>query len=130
MRKLSLALTAVYFSLTLASCAQGKKTSYTLYAYKAEHLPGMMARDENGNPVKARPDTVLLLYVDAADSIRWTEAWMNGSHFTVQYWPIHEKEVELGRNNLGKPVILRPGKGSRLWQLEITAAGNKQPPYS
>lgn len=72
------------FSVCLFSCIQTKNLVKKTYAYYTEKQPGTIPADDNGIPLPVKPDTVLVVYVEAkSDGIRWDTAWHNGKPYKI-----------------------------------------------
>ena len=95
-----------------------------VYAYYEEHMPGNIPVGEDGKPMKKYPTVIHHLFVETTSKtkIQWKTAWKDGKSYSVSIKEITEFPVDLGKEKVNeKEVKIKPAKGNKLWQLELTA---------
>jgi hypothetical protein len=70
--------------LSLYSCTQPKAIIKQVHAYYTERIPGTVQADENGNAIRSKADTVIVVYVEATTKfISWNAAWKNNQAYKI-----------------------------------------------
>lgn len=110
----------------LPACAQTRPGIRNGYAYFKPHLPGNIMADDAGNPVQPGLQVTRFIYLEADSSFRPVveSVGYNGQDYPAAAFPVTEAVVNIGiKKTDNRPVVLRPGKGSRIWRVELTGAG-------
>ena len=128
-------LPAVVIFLTLiilTGCTAGAQLTdgiKNIYAFRAEHLPGIVAVDPQGNPTHQGPDTLYTIYIESAKPIQWLKAWKNGKTYSIIAMRIADAPVDAGiKKANGEHVLINVTKGNALWRLDLTPAEKQAPP--
>jgi hypothetical protein len=108
------------------SCAQTRKAIINIYATYTVRMPGNMAVDEKGNYL-SKADTLITVYVDAKEEIKWEKAWRNEKEYSIitQLLP---SSTEVGVQPDNEKLIIQANKGNKLWQLRLIPGENKSLP--
>ncbi len=121
MAKIKCLLFYSLLSISLLSCAQSKYGIKNIYATYRIHLPGNIAVDENGDSLTP-PDTVNIVYIEAASDIVWSEAWKNGKQYSIIKTLITESPFDAGTNKFtNEKIMLHSTPGNKLWMLQLVA---------
>lgn len=117
-----------FFSFLLNSCAGKKAVIKQMYAYSSMHTPGIAMKDENGNEMPAKIDTVVAIYVEAASTdIIWDSAWSSTQQFSISPYTFTEQSLEIGmlKTSLEKVVISKTDTANRIIRLTLEPATAK-----
>lgn len=109
------------------SCSQSNIGIKKLYAYRTVRTAGTIPVDENGVPVKSPYDTSYVVYAETGmEEILWQQAWMNGREYSIVVMDPDSPNVEIGIDRTThEKVFIKPGKGTRIWKLELVPSGKK-----
>ena len=113
--------------LCFCSCAQTKKAITNIYATYTVRMPGNMAVDEKGNYL-SKADTLLTVYVDAKEEIKWEKAWQNEKEYSIIAHLLPSK-IEAGTRPDNQKLIIQADNGNKLWQLRLIPIENKPSPH-
>ena len=119
---------ALFWLMLLNSCAGKKGVIKQVYAYSSIYMPGIAMKDENGNEMPAKTDTVFNIYVEAASNdIVWDSAWSNTRQFSISPYTFMEQSLELGvLKNSGEKIILsKTDTAHRLIRLTLEPVETK-----
>lgn len=122
MKRISLLLIAAAFFLP--ACAQTKKPVSYEGAFFRIQFPGNLPVDENGNPLRGA-DTVRMMYLYTQDPVRDAPKiqyvqYGNRLYSATVFPAEFEQEKVIGTaKKTNAPVVLKPVKGRRYWQLEL-----------
>ena len=108
-------------AMSVTGCTQPKTGTERAHVFVQYSFPGNIPVDEAGNP-ETGTDTVYQVYLEimkTAPDIRYVT--LNGRRYHAV--PVQIDEVEVGkRARDGQMIILRPGTGLTLWQLDLSGA--------
>jgi hypothetical protein len=117
------------FSLMLLNSCVGKKAVIKqVYAYSSIHMPGIAMKDENGNEMPAKIDTVVNIYVEAgSNNIVWDSAWSSNRQFSITPYTFMEQSLELGvlKNSGEKVIISKTDTANRIIRLTLEPVETK-----
>jgi hypothetical protein len=113
-------ITAFFLLLHLAARAQIKPV-VNLSVYFTVRLPGMVPLDENGNPIRVKPDTTLYLYAETTTKlIDWEKLWYDGKLYDVSSQRIISSPFVAGSAKTDHSnIVVTTQKGNYLWQLSV-----------
>ena len=118
-----------FFSLFLLnSCAGKKAVIKQVYAYSSIHMPGIAMKDENGNEMPAKIDTITAIYVESASNdIVWDSAWSNTRQFSISPYTFMEQSLELGvmKNSGEKVIISKTDSANKIIRLTLEPVETK-----
>ncbi len=110
--------------ISLISSAQSNFGIKKIYAFYIEHLPGNIAVDENGKPLRASADTIYTIYIEASTHILWDSAWANNKLYSIISKLISVTPFDAGKKMINnEKIILKTSRGYKLWQLEFYESG-------
>jgi hypothetical protein len=112
------------------ACAQTKNTMITnIYATYTVRMPGNIVVDEKGNSL-SKIDTIITVYVDAKEEIKWKSAWRNGRSYSIITAPL-SSPMDAGVQTDNEKLIIHANKGNKLWELRlIPEENNSLPPVA
>lgn len=122
-------LVSSLFSLMLLnSCAGKKAVVKQVYAYSSIHTPGIAMKDDNGNEMPVKIDTIVNIYVEAASKdIVWDSAWSSTQQFRISPYTFMEQSLELGvlKKSGEKVTISKTDTAHRLIRLTLEPVETK-----
>lgn len=118
------------FFVTLSSYAQTKYGIKNIYAYYAQHLPGNIPVDDNGNSLYKGPDTLITVYIETTgQEPHWSNAWRGNKVYSIVTTLIKQPTIEAGiRKSSNQKILVSPAKGNCLWQLEFVPQESRMLP--
>lgn len=111
-----------FFTLfILNSCVTSKGLVPQTHSFFIHKQYGIIKVDENGNEVKLKEDTVIVIYAEAINNkLTWDTAWYNNKVYHVSFQTMSNGTYEAGFNKqTAKPVTVSAKEGNFLYQLQL-----------
>lgn len=117
--------------LISSSCLALKYQAQKVWLFSKTEYMGNAPADRDGKAVKGYTET-LLCFIETGKhnpSPAWQAAWYKGARYSVKALPANQDSVIMGRAKNSKDnIVIKPGAGMQLVQLELKGQGNFKAP--
>ncbi|MES2112431.1 MAG: hypothetical protein V4577_26980 [Bacteroidota bacterium] len=114
-----------------SACLTLKYQAQKVWLFSKTTYMGNAPADRDGKALNAYSETLSCFLETGSNSENpeWQTAWYKGVKYAVNVLQVNQDSVIIGRaKNAGNIIAIKPGRGMKLIQLQLTAQGDFKTP--
>jgi hypothetical protein len=126
-----MAKSLLLFIFITSSCLTLKYQAQKVWLFSKTTYMGNAPANRDGKALNAHSETLscFLETGSNSESPEWQTAWYKGVKYAVNVLQINQDSVIIGRaKNARNIIVIKPGQGIKLIQLQLTAQGDFKAP--